>query len=103
MSEGAEIYRASGLVFYFLITDTRKMELFKRGLYSDTNAMDLAMNYGSLRAELKVNIGVAEATVDGLNKEELMGNCNRAINASLNPNYRVNYAYYKDLKDIGIR
>ena len=103
MSEGAEIYRASGLVFYFIITDTRKMELFKRGLYSDSNAMDLGLNYGSLRAELKVNIGVAEATIDGLNKEELMGNCNRAINASLNPNYRVNYAYYKDLKDIGIR
>ena len=103
MSETSEIYRASGLVFYFIITDTRKMELFKRGLLSNPEAMNLSMNYGSLHAELKVNIGVAEATVDGLNKEELMRNCNVAINASLNPNYRVNYAYYKDLKDIGIR
>ena len=103
MSDTSELYRASGLVFYFIITDTRKMELFKRGLTSDPAAMNLSLNYGSLHAELKVNIGVAEANVDGLNKEELIDNCNTAINATLNPNYRLNYAYYKDLKDFGIR
>ena len=103
MSDTSELYRASGLVFYFVITDTRKMELFKRGLTSDPNAMNLALNYGSLHAELKVNIGVAESTIDGLNKEELIANCNTAINATLNPNYRLNYAYFKDLKDFGIR
>ena len=103
MSDSSELYRASGLVFYFIITDTRKMELFKRGLVSDPTAMNLTLNYGSLHAELKVNIGVAEANVDGLNKEELIANCNTAINATLNPNYRLNYAFYKDLKDFGIR
>ncbi len=103
MSDSSEVYRTSGLVFYFIITDTRKMELFKRGLLSDPTAMNLTLNYGSLHAELKVNIGVAEANVDGLNKEELIANCNTAINATLNPNYRLNYAFYKELKDIGIR
>ena len=103
MSDTSELYRASGLVFYFVITDVRKMELFKRGLSSDPAAMTLCLNYGSLRAELKVNIGIAESNVDGLNKEELIKNCNTAINATLNPNYRENYAYYKDLKDYGIR
>ena len=103
MSDTSELYRASGLVFYFIITDTRKMELFKRVMSSDQNAMNLSLNYGSLHAELKVNIGVAEANIDGLNKEELIKNCNTAINATLNPNYRLNYAYFKDLKDFGIR
>lgn len=103
MSDSADLYRASGLVFYFLITDVRKMELFKRGLISDPTAMNLTLNYGNLHAELKVNIGVAEANVDGMNKEELLANCNTAINATLNPNYRLNYAFYKDLKDFEIR
>ena len=48
------------------------MELFKRVMSSDQNAMNLSLNYGSLHAELKVNIGVAEANIDGLNKEELI-------------------------------
>ena len=61
------------------------------------------MNYGNIKAELKVNLGIAEATDDGINKEELIKNCNLAINTALNPNYKTNYAYYRDLKDIGIR
>ena len=65
--------------------------------------MNLTMSYGSINAELRVNIGVAEANADGMNKEELVANCTTAINATLNPNYRLNYAYYKDLKDFGIR
>lgn len=103
MSDSSVIYRASGLVFYFIITDTRKMEFFKRGLVSDPRAMNLVLNYGSMHAELNVNIGIAEANIDGANKEELITNCNTAINATLNPNYRLNYAFYKDLKDFGIR
>ena len=102
MSDTSQLYRASGLVFYFVITDIRKMELFKRGLVSDPTSMNLSLNYGSMHAELKVNIGVAEANTDGMNKEELINNCNTAINATLNPNYRVNYAYYKELKEYGI-
>lgn len=103
LTESSDIYRAGGLVFYFTITDSRKMEFFKRGLTSDSNVMNLTMNYGNVKAELKVNLGIAEATDDGLNKEELIKNCNLAINTSLNPNYKNNYAYYKDLKEIGIR
>ena len=103
MSDSGEIYRTSGLVYYFVITDTRKMEFFKRGLESDPKAMNLSLNYGTLHAELKVNIGVAEADIDGLNKEELITNCNTAINATLNPNYSLNYAFYKNLKEYGIR
>ena len=103
MSDSGEIYRTSGLVFYFVITDTRKMEFFKRGLLSDPKAMNLTLNYGNMHAELMVNIGVAEADIDGNNKEELIANCNTAINATLNPNYSVNYAFYKELKDYGIR
>lgn len=103
MSDSSVLYRASGLVFYFIITDSRKMEFFKRGLVSDPKAMNLSLNYGSMHAELNVNIGVAEANIDGSTKEELISNCNTAINATLNPNYRLNYAFYKDLKDFGIR
>jgi len=99
MSEGASLYRASGLVFYFILTDSRKMEFLKRGLTADDSSMNLSLNYGSLHAELKVNIGVAEATTDGMNKEELIKNCNTAINTSLNPNYSLNYAYFKDIKN----
>ena len=103
MSDSGVIYRASGLVFYFIITDTRKMEFFKRGLTADPNSMNLSLNYGSLQANLKVNIGVAEAMSDGINKEELIRNANAAINVSLTPNYSLNYAYYKDIKNTGIR
>ena len=103
ITESGNLYRAGGLVFYFTITDNRKMEFFKRGLTSDNNIMNLTVNYGSIRAELKVNLGIAEATDDGLCKEELIKNCNLAINTALNPNYSNNYAYYRELKDIGIR
>ena len=103
MSDSAILYRASGLVFYFIITDTRKMDFFKRGLTADPMSMNLSLNYGTLHAELKVNIGVAESMADGLNKEELIRNCNTAINTSLNPNYSLNYAYFKDVKSSGIR
>ena len=103
MSDSADLYRTSGLVFYFIITDIRKMELFKRVLVSDPTAMNLSVTYGNLHAELKVNIGVAEANTDGMNKEELMTNCNTAINATLKPNYSLNYAFYKELKDYEIR
>lgn len=99
LTESSDIYRASGLVFYFTITDNRKMEFFRRGLSSDASSLNLTMNYGSIKAELKVNIGVSEANTDGLNKDELIRNCNKAINTSLNPNYRLNYVYYKDIKD----
>jgi hypothetical protein len=65
--------------------------------------MNLSMNFGAMHADLKVNIGVAEAITDGLNKDELIKNCNAAINTSLNPNYSLNYAYFKDIKNGGIR
>ena len=103
MSDSGVIYRASGLVFYFIITDVRKMEFFKRGLTADPNSMNLTVNYGSMQANLKVNIGVAESMSDGINKEELIRNCNAAINTSLTPNYSLNYAYFKDIKNTGIR
>ena len=103
MSDSTILYRASGLVFYFIITDTRKMDFFKRGLTADPQSMNLSLSYGTLHAELKVNIGVAESMADGLNKEELIKNCNAAINTSLNPNYSLNYAYFKDIKNAGIR
>ena len=103
MSDSADLYRTSGLVFYFVITDIRKMELFKRVLVSDPTAMNLSVTYGNLHAELKVNIGVAEANIDGVNKEELIANCNTAINATLKPNYSLNYAFYKDLNGYEIR
>lgn len=103
MSDSGVIYRASGLVFYFIITDTRKMEFFRRGLVADPNSMNLVLNYGSMQAHLKVNIGVAESMSDGMNKEELIKNCNAAINTSLTPNYSLNYAYFKELKNTGIR
>ena len=103
LTESSQIYRASGLVFYFTITDNRKMEMFKRGLTSDSNSMNLTVNYSSIKAELKVHIGIAEALSDAMNREELIKNCNTAINTALNPNYRLNHAYYKDIKDIGIR
>ncbi len=79
------------------------MDFFKRGLTADPNSMNLTVNYGSMQANLKVNIGVAEAISDGINKEELIRNCNAAINASLTPNYSLNYAYFKDIKNTGIR
>ena len=103
MSDSGVIYRASGLVFYFIITDVRKMEFFKRGLTADPNSMNLTVNYGSMQTNLKVNIGVAESMSDGINKEELIRNCNAAINTSLTPNYSLNYAYFKDIKNTGIR
>lgn len=103
MSDSGVVYRASGLVFYFIITDSRKMEFFKRGLQADSNSMNLTINYGSMQAQLNVNIGVAEAMTDGINKEELIRNCNAAINTSLNPNYNLNYVYFKDIKNTGIR
>ena len=103
LSENGCLYRASGLVFYLLITDTRKMEFLRKGLLADSNSMNLSMNFGAMHADLKVNIGVAEAITDGLNKDELIKNCNAAINTSLNPNYSLNYAYFKDIKNGGIR
>jgi len=99
ISESGSIYRASGLIFYFTITDVRKMEFFKRGLLSNGKAMNMVMDFGSNKVELEVKVGIADSIVDGYQPEELIKNCNMAINMASNPKYAENYAYFKDIKE----
>ena len=101
-TESSGIYRSSGLLFYFTITDGRKMELFKRGLISNGNAMNLAMIIGGIKVELQVNMGIAEAITDAVDPDNLIKCSNEAIKASMVPNSQSKFVYYKDIKDLNI-
>lgn len=102
-SESSNLYRKGGLVYFLTITDPRKMELFKRSIASNANALDMSIMVGGVKVTLEVNIGIAESVADGVNKEELIENVTKAINRSLDKNYKTNVVYYKDIKNVGIR
>ena len=96
------LYRVSGLLFFLLITDSRKMEVLKRSILSNNDAMNLNLQLGSNRVMLKVNIGVSEFPIDAKTKEELLTKNKEALIRALDPNYQNNYVYYREIKSIRI-
>lgn len=98
VTESSDIYRLSGLEFALTITDPRKMGALKNGLKSDENYLNLSIEYGAIHVELEVFIGIAEMHTDAVNAMELYQNANRALKTAMNPQYKGNGCYYKDIK-----
>ncbi len=98
ITESSDIYRLSGLEFALTITDPRKMGALKNGLRAEENHLNLSIEYGAIQVELEVFIGIAEMHTDAVNAMELYQNSMRALKTALNPQYKGNSCYYKDIK-----
>ncbi len=95
---GDQLYRISGLEFVFIITEPRKMEMLKTSLQSDNSAMDLQMDYGSIKEVIKVQIGIADAHEDGTSPEEVLQSAKKALSVAKNPNFKKSVCYYKEIR-----
>lgn len=100
ITDSSNLYRISGCNFIFILTDTRKIDLFKKALVSDSEAMNLKMQYGSLNVHLKVNMGISQSNVDGMDAKSVVDSSKEALKLSLNPNYKYNYVYAKEVRNV---
>src|SRR5690606_1452039 len=98
ITESSDIYRISGLEFALTLTDPRKMGALKNGLRAEENHLNLSIEYGAIQVELEVFIGIAEMYTDAVNAMELYQNTMRALKTAMNPQYKGNSCYYKDIK-----
>ncbi len=98
MSENSDIYRIGGLLFGFTITDTRKMELFRKMVNNDPKSMDLSFEFGACNETITVKMGIVLSIDDGYNYDELITNAYKALNFSNNINYNSIACFYKDIK-----
>lgn len=94
--EEDRIYRSSGLEFTFIITDYRKMDLLKQALMKD-KLLKVAMQYGSIKLETDVYMGIADST-DVRLKSDLYKATKQALKTALMDQVRTNYIYYKDIR-----
>ncbi len=99
MSESSSIFRISGLVFAVTLIDPRKMEILRQGVNSNNTFLNLTMNYGSIKTELEVILGVSASYKDAKTSKEMVGCALEALNVAKNPNYNKNSCYYMDIHD----
>ena len=97
VSESSDIYRISGLEFAFTITDQRKMTTLKQAIQSEDNLFGLNMSYGAMDVNLEVSIGIANMYEDAKDAAGLYQASSSALKRAMQPNYKGNGAYYKDL------
>lgn len=97
MSESSNIFRLSGLVFAITLIDPRKMEILRQGVNQSNTFLNLQMNYGSIKTELEVMLGVSASYQDASTSNEMLSHAYEALNVAKNPNYNKNSCYYKDI------
>lgn len=97
MSESSAIFRLSGLVFAVTLIDPRKMDILKQGVNSSNSFLNLQMNYGHLKTEVQVSLGVSSSYQDGQTSLLLQDHAKKALGVAKNPNYNSNSCYYKDI------
>lgn len=98
MSESSNMYRLSGLVFAITIVDPRKMDLLKQGIQANQTYMNLQMNYGSIKTDLEVMIGISRSHTDGSTGTEIYQHAKDALMVAKNPQYQSNACYYHEIR-----
>lgn len=97
MSESSSLFRLSGLVFAITIVDPRKMDLLKQGIQANQTYMNLQMNYGSIKTELEVMIGISKSHSDGTTGTLIYQHAKDALMVAKNPQYQSNACYYQEI------
>lgn len=97
MSESSSLFRLSGLVFAITIVDPRKMDLLKQGIQANQTYMNLQMNYGSIKTDLEVMIGISRSHADGATGTLIYQHAKDALMVARNPQYQSNACYYHEI------
>lgn len=87
------IYRISGLVFVMIITDIRKMELFKKTLLNG-KIFNPTLTYGSVNCDLIVKLGISFSN-DAIRPREVYANAKVALKKAKERN--IPYLFFKDM------
>lgn len=87
------IYRISGLDFVMLITDIRKMELFKKTILNG-KIFNPNLNYGAINCKLEVNMGISFSN-DAIRPNDVYLNSKKALEIAITRN--IPYLFYKDI------
>src|SRR5690606_26936823 len=96
VTESSDLYRLSALEFAFTITDARKMASLHNGIRAEDSYLNMAMEYGSITAELEVFIGIAQMYDDAVNAQDLYQNAARALKTAQLPQFKGQGCYFKD-------
>lgn len=91
------IYRLSGLEFFAIITDYRKMDLLKKDLDNNERILHVPANYGAIKLQMEANVGICNSTDCRVSKE-VLPRTKEALRFANNPQFKANYAYYRDIK-----
>ncbi len=97
VTESGNIFRVSGIEFAITITDPRKMDVLANGIKSNPTFLNLAMQYGSLSAELEVFAGIAVGGSDANDEHKLYTSATQALKMAENPQFSSHGCYYKDI------
>ena len=73
------------------------MDILKQGVNSSNSFLNLQMNYGHLKTEVQVSLGVSSSYQDGQTSLLLQDHAKKALGVAKNPNYNSNSCYYKDI------
>ena len=92
-----QIYRIGGLEFVAFITDYRKMDILKNNLYNGEKILHSKSTYAQEELDCEVFMGIASVD-DELNHKNCLENAYKAIKYASNPQFKSNFAYYKDVK-----
>ena len=92
-----QIYRTGGLEFVAFITDYRKMDVLKNNLYNGEKILHSKSSYASEELDCEVYMGIASID-DELGHKNSLQNAYKALKFATNPQFKSNFAYYKDVK-----
>lgn len=91
-----QIYRVGGLDFVAIITDFRKMEMLKNNLMNSDKLVKPKSSYLNQTVETVVYMGISR-TNDHPSHKNTLNRANDALKYCMNPNYTLNFAFYKDM------
>lgn len=92
-----QIYRTGGLEFVAFVTDYRKMDILKNNLYNGEKILHSKATYSSEELECEVYMGISSVD-DELGHKHCLENAYKALKYASNPQFKSNFAYYKDVK-----
>ena len=93
----SQIYRTGGLEFVAFITDYRKMDVLKNNLYNGEKILHSKASYAQEEVQCEVYMGIS-AIDDELSHKNCLTNAYKALKFASNPQFKSNFAYYKDVK-----
>ena len=91
------IYRLSGLEFVGIVTNYNKMQTLRNYLNSDEKILHLSADYAGKSINLDVYMGLSLSN-DTSSSRDALDNAKYALRIASNPQYKSNFAYYRDIR-----